>query len=73
MTRSQRLLVAGGTMILPATLLAIHWQDTRALLGATWPALLQAGAVILAGALSAFAIAALAQRIRTRSRAGGHD
>jgi hypothetical protein len=72
-TRSQRLLVAGGTMILPATLLAIHWQDTRALLGATWPALLQAGAVILAGALAALAIAVLAQRIRTWSKAVSDD
>jgi hypothetical protein len=72
-TRGQRLLVAGGTMILPVTLVAIHWQDTRAMLGATWLALLQAGAVILAGALAALAIAVLAQRIRTRSGAGGHD
>jgi hypothetical protein len=51
-------------MIVPVTMVVTHWQDSKMLIGATWPALLQAGLVILAGALAALAIAALAARVR---------
>ncbi|MEA3048005.1 MAG: hypothetical protein QOJ53_2337 [Sphingomonadales bacterium] len=68
MTRKYRLLAAIAVMIAPVTIILTHWQDAGSFWSVTWLALVQAGLVLLAGALLAFAAAGLAGRLNRRAQ-----